>query len=75
MDRYAWHLLLFVSIDLPVIDPRWQGLIHPLSPVEPEEGCVGEHTPTLHGDSTRCNRGGFRLDENSRYKLPAFDWG
>ena len=56
------------AIDLGAIEPEWSGWIHLLSPLEPCEGYVGDHTGAAHNACTRENWLAFRLDADDRYR-------
>ena len=43
-QELAEHLLPLLSIDANLINPGWSGRLHLLSPIEPDEGLVGELT-------------------------------
>jgi hypothetical protein len=64
----AEHLHPLISIDLAQVDPAWHGWIHLLSPLEPIEGYVGEHTHDFHSDLQRTNWIGFAM-EGDHYRL------
>ena len=65
----ARHLHPLVSIDLGANEPEWSGWIHLLSPLEPCEGYVGDHTGAAHNACTRENWLAFRLDADDRYRF------
>ncbi|GAA1257475.1 hypothetical protein GCM10009665_54800 [Kitasatospora nipponensis] len=67
----ARHLHPLVSIDLARVDPAWHGWIHLVSPLEPAEGYLGDHTPAFHGALQRANWLGFAMDgdQGDRYRL------
>lgn len=67
--RYARHLHPFVSIDLSIINPTWQGWIHLVSPIEPDDGMVGQNTQAFHNYYLRENWIAFHLNEEGRYEL------
>ncbi|MEW1719538.1 hypothetical protein [Streptomyces sp. NPDC093109] len=64
----AEHLHPLVSIDLAEVDPAWHGWIHLVSPLEPTEGYLGDHTEAFHSPLQRTNWLGFAL-EDDRYRL------
>ncbi|WP_312935778.1 hypothetical protein [Pseudomonas sp.] len=66
----AAHLHPLFSLDIATLNPDWSGVLHMLSPLEPYEGFVGQHTEQtgLHGDLLKTNWIGFTL-ENGRYRL------
>lgn len=66
-------LLPLASIDLGAVRPEWSGRAHLVSPVEPEDGYLGEYTEEFHTAHCRTNWIGFRLDEHDRYTFLA-DW-
>ncbi len=58
-----------VHIDLAAIDPTWRGRVPLLSPVEPEEGLLGE-TTGAHGNDYACvNWLSFRADTGGRWRF------
>lgn len=58
-----------VSIDLAAVAESWTGRVHLLSPVEPEEGLLGEATTAHHNEYTGVNWISFHLDDASRYRF------
>ncbi|MEV8328615.1 MULTISPECIES: hypothetical protein [unclassified Kitasatospora] len=64
----ARHLHPLVSIDLAQVNPAWHGWIHLLSPLEPSEGCIGDHTSAFHTGLQASNWLGFTL-EGDRFRL------
>ncbi|WP_035792348.1 hypothetical protein [Kitasatospora mediocidica] len=64
----AAHLHPLVSIDLARVDPAWQGWIHLVSPLEPAEGYLGDHTEAFHSPLQTTNWLGFAI-EGDRYRL------
>ncbi|MFE6050955.1 hypothetical protein ACFQ6N_09380 [Kitasatospora sp. NPDC056446] len=64
----AAHLHPLVSIDLAGVDPAWQGWIHLVSPLEPAEAYLGDHTEAFHSPLQRTNWLGFSM-EGDRYRL------
>lgn len=71
-DDQAWlarHLHPLVSIDLAAIEPSWQGWLHLLSPLEPHEGYVGDHSTAFHDRYARENWLAFRRDGDGRYRF------
>ncbi len=64
----AKHMLPLVSIDLSVINPEWQGLIHLVNPVEPADCYIGDYTPEYHNDFAGQNWFILQLDENNHYQ-------
>lgn len=55
-----------VSIELSALDASWSGRVPLLSPVEPEDGLLGEETAAHHDDFAGENWISFRLDEQGR---------
>lgn len=64
----ARHLHPLVSVDLAQVDAGWHGWIHLLSPLEPAQGYLGDHTRSFHSPLQTANWLGFAL-ENDRYRL------
>ncbi|MFI6154390.1 hypothetical protein ACIBCA_17095 [Kitasatospora sp. NPDC051170] len=64
----AEHLHPLISIELARVDPAWHGWIHLLSPLEPAEGYLGDHTGAFHSPLQTTNWIGFAL-EGDRYRL------
>lgn len=64
----AAHLHPLVSIDLARANPAWHGWIHLLSPLEPSEGCIGDHTTAFHTRLQAVNWLGFTM-EGDHYRL------
>lgn len=66
----AEHLHPLFSLDIATLNPEWSGVLHMLSPLEPYEGLVGEHTEWegFHGDLLKTNWIGFKVEEG-RYRL------
>ncbi|MHA6758879.1 hypothetical protein [Streptacidiphilus sp. PAMC 29251] len=64
----ARHLHPLVSIELAQVDPAWQGWIHLVSPLEPAEGYLGDHTEAFHSALQTSNWLGFAMD-GDRYRL------
>lgn len=64
------HLLPLLSIDANLINPDWSGRLHLLSPIEPDEGLVGELTADcgFGSELLKTNWIGFKI-ENGRYRL------
>lgn len=58
-----------VSIKLSALDASWAGRVHLLSPVEPEDGLLGERTTKDHDDFATENWISFHLDDESRYRF------
>jgi hypothetical protein len=58
-----------VSIDLSAVDPGWSGRVHLLSPVEPDDGLLGDTTTDHHDDHTGENWISFRVDDDGRYRF------
>ncbi|HEY0076561.1 MAG TPA: hypothetical protein VGB77_20900 [Abditibacteriaceae bacterium] len=69
VELYARHLMPFVSIDLAVVNPDWQGWIHMVNTVEPYDGSVGQDTHEFHNYYLRENWIGFHLNDQGRYEL------
>lgn len=69
-QELAEHLLPLLSIDASLINPEWSGRLHLLSPIEPDEGLVGELTDGYEFGSEllKTNWIGFKI-ENGRYRL------
>jgi hypothetical protein len=69
-QELARHLHPLLSVDASSINPQWSGHLHLLSPLEPDEGLVGELTEDwfLHSDLVKTNWIGFKL-EDGRYRL------
>jgi hypothetical protein len=63
------HLHPLVSIELSVVNPAWSGWIHLISPIEPYEAYMGDHTTPFHNEYTRENWIAFRLDDEGRYRF------
>jgi hypothetical protein len=68
-DWLAPLLHPLVSIDLSAVDPDWSGRVHLLSPVEPEDGLLGETTTAHHDDHTGENWLSFRVEDDGRYRF------
>ncbi|MFB7665357.1 hypothetical protein ACFC1R_15635 [Kitasatospora sp. NPDC056138] len=64
----AAHLHPLISIDLAAVDPAWHGRIHLVSPLEPADGYLGDHTEAFHLPLQRTNWLGFSI-EDDRYRL------
>lgn len=58
-----------VSIDLSAVDPGWSGRVHVLSPVEPDDGLLGDTTTEHHDDHTGENWLSFRVEDDGRYRF------
>lgn len=58
-----------VSIDLGAFDETWPGRVHLLSPVEPEDGLLGEATVEHHDDHANENWLSFRVEDDGRYRF------
>ncbi|MFT4258621.1 hypothetical protein [Microbacterium sp.] len=56
-----------LSIELSALDPSWTGRVHLLSPVEPEDGLLGDGTEAHHDDYAGENWISFRLQDDGRY--------
>jgi hypothetical protein len=69
VERYARHLLPLLSIDLSAVIPNWQGWIHMVNTVEPEDGIVGDGTQDFHSYYLCENLVGFHLNDEGRYEL------
>jgi len=69
VTRYARHLLPLVSIDLSVVNPSWQGWIHLVNTVEPEDEMVGIATHPFHNYWLRENWIGFHINDEGRYEM------
>ena len=71
--KHLWlreHFLPCISIDLAEINLEWKGTkLHMVKPVEPYEGCIGEHTSQFHNEFIGANWLSFRLDENNQYEF------
>src|SRR4028119_35272 len=67
--RYARHILPLVSIDLSAVNPSWQGWVHLVNTVEPEDEIVGKATQPFHNYYLRENWIGFHLNHEGRYEL------
>lgn len=61
------HPLL--SIELSALEPSWSGRVHLLSPVEPEDGLLGDGTEAHHDGHAGENWISFRLREDGRYEF------
>lgn len=72
-DRYFHHLLPLISIDLSMVNAKWQGWVHMLNPCEPHDGLLGEYTEAHHNYYCRSNWIGFHLNEDNKYELLS-DW-
>ncbi|MEZ0114788.1 hypothetical protein ABH920_008823 [Catenulispora sp. EB89] len=68
----AQHVHPLISIDLAGVDPAWHGWIHLVSPLEPTEGYLGDHTEAFHSSLQKPNWLGFSM-EDDRYRLLG-DW-
>jgi hypothetical protein len=67
-ERYLHkHLHPLLSIELSAIDPALQGWVHLLSPIEPYECYIGDHTGQFHNEYTCGNWISFRLEADGRY--------
>ncbi|MFD9604246.1 hypothetical protein OG609_04175 [Streptomyces sp. NBC_01224] len=64
----ARHLHPLISIDLAQVNPAWHGWIHLVSPLEPAEGYIGDHTQAFHSALQTTNWLGFAMD-GDRYRL------
>ncbi len=69
VERYARHILPLLSIDLSVINSSWEGWIHLVNTVEPEDEMVGKATQPFHNYYLRENWVGFHLNDQGRYEL------
>ena len=69
VERYAKHLFPLLSIDLSVINSDWEGWVHLVDTVEPEDEVVGKSTQPFHNYYLRENWVGFRLNDAGRYEL------
>lgn len=67
--RYERHLSPLVSIDLSAVDPGLSGWVHLVSPIEPEDGCLGDHGKEGWGRYLQPNWIAFRLTHDHRYEL------
>ncbi|MGC5703600.1 hypothetical protein J4P02_25730 [Pseudomonas sp. NFXW11] len=69
-QELAEHLMPLLSIDACLINPEWTGRLHLLSPIEPDEGLVGELTEgyDFGSELLKTNWIGFKI-ENGRYRL------
>lgn len=56
-----------VSIDLAALDEAWHGRVPLLSPVEPEDGLLGE--TGLHGDDAGVNWLTLRMEPDGRWRF------
>jgi hypothetical protein len=63
----ARHIHPLCSIELSTVIPGAQGWVHLLSPIEPHEGYIGDHTSGFHDEYCSENWISFRLDEDNRY--------
>ncbi|MFC0529871.1 hypothetical protein [Phytohabitans kaempferiae] len=68
VDLLGRHLHPLVSIDLGQVDAGWSGWVHLLSPLEPNEGYLGDHTSAFHSPLQTANWLGFAV-EDDRYRL------
>lgn len=69
VEQYALHMLPLVSIDLDIFNPDWNARVHIVSPIEPIQGCLGDHTRRYWNDFLCPNWLGFRLTEDNKYQL------
>ncbi|MBW3635706.1 MAG: hypothetical protein KY445_04470 [Armatimonadetes bacterium] len=69
VERYARHILPLLSIDLSAINSSWEGWIHLVNTVEPEDEMVGKATQRFHNYYLRENWVGFHLNDQGRYEL------
>jgi hypothetical protein len=67
--RYARHIFPLVSIDLSAVNPSWDGWVHLVNTVEPEDEIVGKATHPFHNYYLRENWVAFHLNEEGRYEL------
>ncbi len=68
-DYLQKHLHPLVSLELSIVNPTWSGRIHLLSPIEPYECYIGDHTKAFHNEYTCENWISFRLDDDGRYRF------
>lgn len=61
-----------LSIDASIVDPAWSGRLHFVTPIEPDEGLLGDGTEDVHSGYCRTNWIGFRV-AGSRYQFLG-DW-
>lgn len=64
----AQHLHPLISIDLAELNPTWHGWVHLVSPLEPPEGYLGDHTETFHSPLQKTNWLGFSM-QGDHYRL------
>jgi len=72
VDDQPWLVRLLhplVSVELTAFDPAWSGRVHLLSPVEPEEGLLGEDTSAHHDDFACENWISFHVENDGRYRF------
>lgn len=68
----AWLATLLhplVSVDLSALDPTWAGWVHLVSPVEPEEGYLGEGSEHAHDAHASTNWISLRLTDAGQYRF------
>ncbi len=63
------HLHPLVSIELSIVNPAWSGWIHLISPIEPYEGYIGDHSAQFHNEYVRENWISFSLDPDGCYRF------
>lgn len=74
VEKYAWHLLPLVTIDLALLDESWSGPIHLVAPCEPYEGQVGEWGGEEFGNALlKPDWLAFKLNDAGQYELLG-DW-
>lgn len=61
-----------ISIEASVVDPSWTGLLHLVTPLEPEDGLLGDDTTQFHAGYCTENYIGFRV-KDGRYEFLG-DW-
>lgn len=64
----AKHLLPLISIDLSVVNPKWQGKIHLINPIEPYECYIGSETTEFADEFANENWFILQLNDENQYE-------
>jgi hypothetical protein len=73
VQRHSEFLLPLATVDLSHLSPNWDGKLHFVLPIEPNDGVVGEETKPYHNYLCRDNWIGYNVVSN-KYEL-ACDFG
>lgn len=72
VEKHSEYLLPLATLDLSHINPEWSGPIHFVTPIEPEEGLVGQRKEEFHTYLCRSNWLAYQVNDG-RYEFLA-DW-